>query len=63
MASYSFSEEAIKDLNDICDYVARNNPQAASNLFDAIRQKCKLIATFPNMGKNYAQLKSNCSLD
>ncbi len=59
MGSYSFSEEAIKDLNDICDYVAQINPQAASNLFDAIRKKCKLVANFPNMGKNYDKLKPN----
>ena len=59
MASYQFSQDAIEDINEICDYLAQNNPQSASNLFDAIRQKCKLIANFPNMGKAYSQIRPN----
>ena len=59
MANYQFSEDAIRDINDICDYIAQNNPRSASNLFDAIRQKCKLIANFPNMGKRYEQVRAN----
>ncbi len=59
MNLYSFSEEAVKDLEEICDYIAQQNPQAASNLFDAIRKKCKLVAQFPNMGKNYSKLAAN----
>jgi toxin ParE1/3/4 len=57
MASYQFSQDAINDLNEICDYIAQNNPRSASNLFDAIRQKCKLVANFPNMGKSYEQVR------
>ena len=56
MNSYSFSDEAIRDLEEICEYIARNNPQAASRLFDRIRQKCKVLAGFPNMGKSYNKL-------
>ena len=59
MSSYSFSEEAIKDIDDICEYVARQNSKAASQLFDAIRKKCKLVADFPNMGKSYSRLAPN----
>ena len=59
MARYQFSEDAIKDINEICDYLAKNNPRSASNLFDAIRQKCKLFSNFPNMGKSYAQIRPN----
>ena len=59
MSSYSFSDEAIKDINDICEYVARQNSQAASQLFDAIRKKCKLVSGFPNMGKSYSKLAPN----
>ncbi|NEQ77927.1 MAG: type II toxin-antitoxin system RelE/ParE family toxin [Okeania sp. SIO2C9] len=57
MAKYQFSEDAIKDINEICDYLAKNNPRSASNLFDAIRQKCKLFANFPKMGKSYSQIR------
>ncbi len=56
MSNYSFSDVAIQDLDEICDYIAQGNPSAASKLFDAIRQKCKLVANFPNMGKSYEML-------
>ncbi|MDJ0555503.1 MAG: type II toxin-antitoxin system RelE/ParE family toxin [Microcoleaceae cyanobacterium MO_207.B10] len=59
MANYQFSEDAIKDINEICDALAKNNPRSASNLFDAIRQKCKLFANFPFMGKSYSQIRPN----
>ena len=56
MSSYSFSDDAVRDLDEICEYVARNSPSAASKLFDAIRSRCKLVAGFPNMGKSYERL-------
>lgn len=56
MSDYSFSDAAIQDLNEICEYIAQNSSSAASRLFDAIRQKCKLVAGFPNMGRSYEQL-------
>ena len=59
MSSYSFSDASIKDLDDICEYLARQNSKAASELFDAIRKKCKLVANFPNMGKTYSRLAPN----
>jgi toxin ParE1/3/4 len=59
MSHYSFSNEAVKDLNDICSYIAQNDPQAANRLFDQIRQKCKLIANFPSMGKTYEKLAAH----
>ncbi len=58
MSSYSFSDEAVRDLDEICEYIAQNNPNAASKLFDTIRQKCKTVAGFPNMGKSYEKLAS-----
>ena len=59
MSSYSFSDAAVQDLDDICSYIAQSNPSAASQLFDAIRQKCKLVAGFSNMGKSYEKLSPN----
>jgi toxin ParE1/3/4 len=56
MSSYSFSDTAIRDLDEICNYIAVENSKAASQLFDLIRQKCKLVANFPNMGKSYSRL-------
>ncbi|MEM7759920.1 MAG: type II toxin-antitoxin system RelE/ParE family toxin [Cyanobacteria bacterium P01_A01_bin.40] len=59
MSSYSFTDTAVKDLEEICDYIAHQNSNAASQLFDAIRKKCTLVANFPNMGKSYAKLATN----
>jgi toxin ParE1/3/4 len=59
MNNYSLSEAAVKDLNEICEFIAKTNKVAASNLFDKIRKKCKLVANFPNMGKNYDRLAPN----
>lgn len=56
MSSYSFSDDAIQDLDEICEYIARNNSSAASKLFDRIRERCKVVAGFPNMGKSYSKL-------
>ncbi len=56
MNSYTFSDEAVQDLDGICNYIAQNNPNLASKLFDAIRKKCKVVADFPNMGKRYEKL-------
>lgn len=54
-----FSDAAIRDLDEICEYIARSNPKVASKLFDDIRTKCKLVASFPNMGKSYGRLVPN----
>ena len=59
MSSYSFTDAAVKDLENICDYIARQNSQTANQLFDTIRKKCKLVASFPNMGKSYSRLAAN----
>ncbi len=59
MNTYSFADEAVRDLNEICDYIARQNVKLASNFFDTVRKKCTLFANFPNMGKNYEQLAPN----
>lgn len=59
MGTYSFTKAAIQDLESICDAIAIDHPDAASNLFDDIREQCLRIAKFPLSGKNYARLKPN----
>ena len=54
MSYYTFSDLAIKDVEEICDFLAQKNPKFVSQLFDTIRHKCKLVASFPNMGKDYS---------
>ena len=55
MGTYGFSEDANEDLEEICAYLEQRSTKAASQLFDRIRQKCKLVASFPNMGKSYEE--------
>lgn len=59
MKTYSLSDEAIQDLENLCDFLAQTSPKAASQIFDEIRQKAKLLAQFPNMGKPYDRLVPN----
>ncbi len=59
MGTYSFTKAAIQDLDSICDDIAIDNPDAASNLFDDIRKQCVRVAKFPLSGKNYDILKPN----
>ena len=56
MAKYQFSEDAIKDINEICDYLAKNNPRSASNLFDAIRQNVSYCLIFRIWGNHIQKL-------
>ncbi|MEH2124390.1 type II toxin-antitoxin system RelE/ParE family toxin [Nostoc sp.] len=41
------------DLKEISSYIARYNPDAALRLNKKIKQQCKLLADFPNMGQSY----------
>ncbi|MBD2179525.1 type II toxin-antitoxin system RelE/ParE family toxin [Aerosakkonema funiforme] len=56
MSNYILSPLAIQDLDDIYDYLARKNLDAAENFVDNIEQKCQTLARFPNMGKSYENL-------
>jgi toxin ParE1/3/4 len=56
MGTYSFSEDANADLEEICAYLELHNPQVASQLFDRIRHKCKLTSDFPGIERSYAEL-------
>jgi toxin ParE1/3/4 len=59
MSTYSFSAEAVQDLDESCQYIAQNNQRAASKIFDTIRKKARLLSQFPNMGKPYDDLAPN----
>jgi toxin ParE1/3/4 len=59
VGTYSFTKAAIQDLESICDDIAIDNPDAASNLFDDIKRQCVRVAKFPLSGKSYDTLKPN----
>jgi toxin ParE1/3/4 len=56
MNTYSFSAEALRDLDDLCEYIAQTDKRAASKIFDAIRKRARSLAQFPNMGKSYNEV-------
>ncbi|HEY9612930.1 type II toxin-antitoxin system RelE/ParE family toxin [Allocoleopsis sp.] len=53
MNRYIVSPEAKQDLRDIRNYIARDNPSAARRLVESIREKCRTLVDFPNMGRRY----------
>ncbi|HLO84099.1 MAG TPA: type II toxin-antitoxin system RelE/ParE family toxin [Nostocaceae cyanobacterium] len=56
MSKYSLTDEAIQDINEICDYLSNFNLDAANKFLNSIEQKCQNLAKFPNMGRSYAEL-------
>ncbi|WP_293343044.1 type II toxin-antitoxin system RelE/ParE family toxin [Microcoleus sp. CAWBG58] len=52
MAGYILAPSAKRDMKEIAGYIAQFNPDSARRLTQAIKQQCKLLANFPNMGRN-----------
>ena len=51
MSEATFSEDAKADLLDIAEFIARDNPIAAREWMDAVRQRCHLLSQHPLMGE------------
>ncbi|MEH2416993.1 type II toxin-antitoxin system RelE/ParE family toxin [Nostoc sp.] len=52
MSRYVLTIPAKQDLKEINRYIIRFNPGAARKLNEKIKQQCKLLANFPNMGQS-----------
>jgi toxin ParE1/3/4 len=48
-----WSEAAIRDLRDLCSYIARENPRAAEKVGTGILDHVRILATFPYIGPTY----------
>lgn len=57
MSRYTLTIPAKQDLKEITKYVASFNPAAARRLREKIKQQCKLLADFPNMGQSCDNLE------
>ncbi len=44
-------EHAVRDLEDLFNYLIERNPQAASQQYQTIRQKVELLAEQPGLGR------------
>ncbi len=54
MAEISWTEEAQRWLTDIFEYVATENPQAATRTVLGIYERAQDLARFPEIGSRYA---------
>lgn len=57
MSRYVFTIPAKQDLKEINSYIASYNSTAARRFKERIKQQCKLLADFPEMGENRDQLE------
>lgn len=51
MAQIIWSEPALTDLDDIAEYIALSNPQAASALVQRVMETVERLELFPKSGK------------
>ncbi|AFZ03039.1 type II toxin-antitoxin system RelE/ParE family toxin [Calothrix sp. PCC 6303] len=56
MSRYVFTIQARLDIKEINKFIGRENTQAASRFIDAVEEKCKVLADFPNMGRSFDYL-------
>ena len=53
MATIAWTEEAQRWLEDIFEYIAADNPQAATRTVQGIYERAQVLATFPEIGHRY----------
>lgn len=51
-----YTPQAKQDINEIWDYYAPDNEEYAARLLRSIDDKCKLLASFPAMGREQNSL-------
>ena len=60
MSSVCHTAEAENDLLSIWDYVAQDNPDAATRLLLTIEEKCVLLASNPHLGRARPDIAPEC---
>ena len=53
MAAITWTQEAQRWLEDIFEYIAADNPQAAARTVQGIYERAQDLATFPEIGYRY----------
>ncbi|MHB8424651.1 MAG: type II toxin-antitoxin system RelE/ParE family toxin [Gammaproteobacteria bacterium] len=53
MAEIRWTEEALRWLQDVQDYIAADNPIAAHEVISGIFEKAQLLRRFPEIGYKY----------
>ena len=57
MIRCSIAPSAVRDLDDISDYFLERNIKAGEQILQEFTKKCRNLATFPTMGKSYADIR------
>jgi plasmid stabilization system protein ParE len=58
MTGYALHPEALTDLEDIREYVAEDNPDAADRMITEIFDAIRALVAFPNQGHRRPNLTS-----
>jgi toxin ParE1/3/4 len=53
VAKLRWSAEAVRWLQEIHDYIARDNPDAAHRTVAGIRERAQILLTFPDIAPRY----------
>jgi toxin ParE1/3/4 len=53
MAAITWTEESLRWLKDIYDYIAADDPAAAAKTIEGIYKRVQALADFPEMGQRY----------
>lgn len=59
MATIAWTEEAQRWLEDIFEYIALDNPQAAARTVEAIYERAQILASHPEIGHRYLASRRN----
>lgn len=59
MAEIAWTEEAQRWLEDIFEYIATDNPQAAARTVQEIHERAQVLTRFPEIGHRYIASSRN----
>ena len=59
MAKIAWTEEAQRWLEDIYEYIAADNPDAAARTVQGIYERAQILARFPEIGHRYLASSRN----
>jgi toxin ParE1/3/4 len=54
-----FTKQSKQDLDDIWDYIAEDNPNAADRFVDSLYEKCHLLTERPEIGRVRPEIRSD----
>lgn len=59
MSRYKLSRQAVTDLEEIADYIAKDNPTAAVRVLDALHETLSVLGRNPDIGSLRDDLRPN----